>query len=108
VSPYLTGGIGLAFSDPDVTYGQPDSPDAGIDYHKLSIALPMGGGVKFDASEKVVLGLELGIRFTFSDYLDGTQASGNAYKNDSYTFVGVWGAYRFSKPAEEVPTPSFN
>jgi hypothetical protein len=44
----------------------------------------------------------LSYRFTVSDFLDGTQVSGNAYNNDSYTFGGISAGYRFiDKPKTE-------
>jgi hypothetical protein len=101
-SLYLFGGGSVAYFDPKVSYGSEDSKDIGIDYIKWHIGMPIGGGVRIDANEKLVFGLELSYRFTISDFLDGTQASGNAYKNDSYTFGGVSVGYRFlDKPKEK-------
>ncbi|MBI1224654.1 MAG: hypothetical protein GC192_05415 [Bacteroidetes bacterium] len=103
-SLYLFAGGSVAYFDPTVHYGNPDSKDKDIDYIKWHIGMPIGGGVKIDVNEKLVIGLELSYRFTISDFLDGTQASGNTYKNDSYTFGGVSVGYRLfdkMKVAEE-------
>ncbi len=105
-SLYLFGGGSVAYFDPTVHYGSVDSKDADLDYIKWHIGMPIGGGVKIDVNKKLVIGLELSYRFTISDFLDGTQASGNAYKNDSYTFGGVSIGYRFFDKAKEVEAPT--
>lgn len=106
-SLYLFAGGSLAYFNPTVHYGTPNNEDVNEEFQKWHIGMPIGGGVRIDASEKLVFGLELGYRFTISDFLDGTQASGNAFQNDSYTFGGVSVGYRFirkpkAKQAEEV------
>lgn len=40
------------------------------EYSLTGFAIPFGGGVKFSLSETVSVGLELGLRKTFSDYID--------------------------------------
>ncbi len=96
-SPYIMVGIAGTYCDPEMTYGQPDNADIAIDYPAWHFAMPIGGGFKLDLSEKIFIGAEFGMRFTLSDYLDGTQASGNAFKNDSYAFGGLSMGYRFLK-----------
>ena len=98
----MFGGGSVAYFEPKVAYGSADSKDIGVDYIKWHIGMPIGGGVRIDVNEKIVFGLELSYRFTISDFLDGTQASGNAYKNDSYTFGGIWIGYRFFDKAMET------
>ena len=39
-------------------------------YQKLSIAIPMGLGVKFNINHVTNIGLEFGMRKTFTDYID--------------------------------------
>ena len=36
----------------------------------MTIAIPVGGGAEFTFNDKIKLGLEIGYRFTFTDYLD--------------------------------------
>lgn len=100
-SLYLFGGGSIAYFDPKVHYGSPNNRDEDIEYIKWHIGMPIGGGVKIDFNEKLYVGLELSYRFTISDFLDGTQATGNAYKNDSYTFGGVSVGYRLFDKAKE-------
>lgn len=99
-SLYLFGGGSVAYFNPTVHYGSAESKDADLDYINWHVGMPIGGGVRIDANERLVFGLELSYRFTISDFLDGTQASGNAYKNDSYTFGGISVGYRFFEKAK--------
>jgi len=57
LQPLSTEGQGLEGSDT-----QP--------YKKVSIAIPMGLGVKFNLNHLTNIGLELGMRRTFTDYID--------------------------------------
>lgn len=57
--------------------------------------VPIGGGVNIDFSSRTTLGLELGMRTAFTDYLDGVSATGNKDKNDWYAFGGLTLIYRF-------------
>lgn len=63
LKPLSTEGQGLA--------GYPDSKP----YNLTQMALPFGGGVKFAITDNLRIGLELGIRKLFTDYLD--DVSGN-------------------------------
>jgi hypothetical protein len=63
LQPLGTEGQGLA--------GYPQSDLYGL----TQFAIPFGGGIKFNLSEKFRLGLEVGLRKTFTDYLD--DVSGN-------------------------------
>lgn len=106
-SLYLFAGGSLAYFNPTVHYGTFITGDLDMEFQKWHIGMPIGGGVRIDANNKLVFGLELGYRFTISDYLDGTQASGNVYQNDSYSFGGVSVGYRFlgktkAKQAEKI------
>jgi OmpA-OmpF porin, OOP family len=95
LTPYFLVGAGVIYANPKVTYSDPNNKDAKIDYPNVHIFAPVGGGLKYDLNLKLYLGIEAGIRFTVSDYLDGVQASGNAYSNDGYIFTGLMAGYRF-------------
>ena len=107
-SPYVMFGVSGIYSKPKVNYGQPDSKDKNIDYPKWHFGMPVGAGFKFDATERMVFGVELGLRLTLSDYLDGTQASGNAYKNDAFFFFGLTANYRFQVQKSVLKKPKEN
>jgi hypothetical protein len=87
-SPYLFGGISGFYFNPRAYYqgewvdlqplgteGQnlPDAPVAR--YNRLQIALPVGIGLKLHPTPRLNIGFELGIRKTFTDYID--DVSGN-------------------------------
>lgn len=83
LTPYVFGGVALFHINPytfDTTgkkfYLQPLNTEGqgfttGVSEYKLTnFAIPFGGGVKLSLSENLNVGLELGFRKTFSDYLD--------------------------------------
>lgn len=87
-SPYIFGGIGIQYTDPVVDWG-PNEADylAFIATDKAQVTtthfvLPVGLGVHYDVSPRVLLSFELGARKVFSDYLDGVSVSANTEKND--------------------------
>jgi hypothetical protein len=87
-TPYVFGGLAVfrfnpytfdqqgvqVFLQPLGTEGQ-GIPGYQGRYSRTQMAVPIGGGVKFALSESIQLGLELGIRKLFTDYLD--DVSGN-------------------------------
>jgi hypothetical protein len=83
-SPYLFGGLAVFHFNPYDYYngnkvflkplstegeGLPQYPDR-KPYALTQIALPFGGGVKYAFNDNLRLGLELGMRKLFTDYLD--------------------------------------
>ena len=101
-SPYLFGGVALfhfnpytfdqqgqkVFLQPLGTEGQglPGYTETKL-YARTQLALPFGGGVKYNISDNVGLALEVGLRKLFTDYLD--DVSGNyADPNDLLTARG--------------------
>lgn len=103
LAPYLFAGIGATYTNPTVTVqsGATFPPlqrdlDADVDnLKKWGIVLPFGVGLKYNATERLSLGLEGGYRYSFSDYLDGTSIAANDGRPDGYFLADVWGSYRF-------------
>jgi len=71
-----------------------------------SVALPIIGGLKMKIAESFVLGIEAGVRYTFTDDIDGSSPKnsnfgdlkfGNVNSNDWYTFTGITLTYTFGK-----------
>lgn len=90
VSPYIFAGLGAAFGNPKVQNGE------SVDYSSTYFSMPVGGGIKFDLSQKVNLGFELGGRLSFSDALDGiSEQKGNPDQNDVYFMGGAVLGFRF-------------
>lgn len=78
------------------------------DYNETSFAIPMIVGVKTRIAEKLILGFEVGARYTFTDNLDGSNPKndnfkelrfGNLNSKDWYVFSGFTLTYTFgNKP----------
>lgn len=87
-SPYIFGGLAVFHFDP-YTYDQQNNkvylkplstegqgiPGYQKPYALTQIALPFGGGVKYNISDKFRVAIEVGLRKLFTDYLD--DLSGN-------------------------------
>ncbi|MFK8008041.1 MAG: DUF6089 family protein [Saprospiraceae bacterium] len=88
-SPYLFAGIAFFHYNPEAKFndewvelqplgtegqGLPDYPDR-KPYNLNSFAIPMGGGIKFALSDTWNLGVEGGVRMTFTDYLDDVSST---------------------------------
>ncbi len=88
-SPYVFGGLALykfnpyafdinmqkVYLQPLSTEGQGIAGYAGKPYKLTQMALPLGGGFKFAINDNLRVGVELGLRKLFTDYLD--DVSGN-------------------------------
>lgn len=124
---YLYGGIGVLSFNPQGelngelvdlqplrTEGQgldPTNPDYAATPYELTRAVGIfGGGIRTRIAGRLVVGLEMGIRFTGSDYLDDTGSTRVVY-TDVISGPGGTQAGQFSNPAVTQPTevgPLFN
>lgn len=98
-SPYLFAGLGYAMTNPKVSYGtgvvQPTAAAKAADAgKKSSFVMPLGAGLKYDLSERMVLSAEVGFRNAFSDYLDGVSNAVNTKTTDFYYISQVGLSYR--------------
>ena len=79
LTPYINIGIGMTFAKPDNTY--------------TGINMPLGGGIKYKAANRVNVALEWTMHFTTSDMLDGVKdpygiSSSGLFKNtDCYSHL---------------------
>jgi opacity protein-like surface antigen len=97
ISAYLFAGIGATIFDPQAIYEnqwvslqQIGTEGQGMDgfaapYNTVTMVIPFGLGVKYAITDQLVLGLELGARKTFTDYLDDVSG---AYVNYSELLAG--------------------
>jgi len=81
-SPYVFVGIAATHHNPKTEYQgewyelQPLGTEGqGImgyapKYDRVIVAIPYGGGIKYALSERLTVGFEMGVRKTFTDYLD--------------------------------------
>ena len=103
-TPYLFLGVG--YIKYDLFYHDPKTFE-NIEYAKDSnISLPIIIGLKANVSPVVILGIEIGARYTFSDNLDGSLPKsdsgvpngnefGNINNNDWYVFTGLTISFTF-------------
>lgn len=99
IVPYIFLGVGAAFLNPDIKYGNPNRPleveEMSTDFSNTHLTIPVGLGLRIDLSRKIYLGLEWGQRLTFTDYLDGVSISGDESNNDVYVMGGLSFGMRF-------------
>ncbi|MEN9487821.1 MAG: hypothetical protein RL494_86 [Bacteroidota bacterium] len=101
-TPYLYSGLSYFLSD-DLYVINKKYASSG---NSGGIAIPIVGGLKMRIATGVVLGIEAGARYTFSDDIDGslpkngnlqTYKFGNTNSKDWYTFTGLTLTYTFGK-----------
>ena len=94
LSPYIFAGTAVNIIGFKVDYNVKDglNPVTSIDLinkdisdrKTISLAVPVGGGLRFDLTPKICLNIEASLRKTNSDYLDGISFAGNPLKKDWY------------------------
>ena len=106
LSPYLFAGLGVSFTDPKVDISMFNGSDDLMELIEediqnsssiVHLSIPMGFGVKADLSDEIFIGLELGLRYPFSDYLDGISLAGNPNGNDLYMIGGFNIGYKLRR-----------
>ncbi|MBJ7880360.1 DUF6089 family protein [Gelidibacter salicanalis] len=116
ITPYLYTGISTArhknyYFNTTKTSPPPGAPIRPIYENTYSWAygIPMVLGVKTTSLEGLIIGAEIGVRYTFSDEIDGSSPDnptrknqhqfGNINSNDWYVFSGITLTYTFgNKP----------
>ncbi len=96
-TPYLTFGVSGFYFNPKGEYegewyalqpvgteGQGDEAAGGKKYSRFHFAIPVGGGFKYSFHPAWTLGVELGVRKTFTDYLDDVSTT---YPTNVYSFT---------------------
>ncbi len=66
-SPYAFFGLGYTFV---IARGNTYAFNVSSDYNLSTLVIPFGGGVKYRLNDRWTLALEVGMRPTFTDYLD--------------------------------------
>ena len=102
ITPYLFSGISYFKYDELYVFNGETIKDKS----ESSFAIPLNLGIKSNISRYFVLGLEVGVRFTFTDNIDGSNPKNENYKtlrfgninnNDVYLFSGVTLTYTFGE-----------
>jgi hypothetical protein len=95
-SPYVTAGVGYSIDR--------------LGEAKSHLFLPFGGGLKANLGKKLSGGIEVSMRKTFNDLLDGVQNPGGEEvqrpvgNNDWYMFTGIFLTYKIFNYQNECPT----
>ena len=105
-TPYLY--TGLTYFRYNAQFKRP-ATDIIVEYEKAgTVAIPMVVGFKTTVGTKLVLGLEIGARYTFTDNLDGSNPTGaladdaslkfgNTNSDDWYVFTGATLTFTFGR-----------
>ncbi|PKP04250.1 MAG: hypothetical protein CVU11_05750 [Bacteroidetes bacterium HGW-Bacteroidetes-6] len=116
IESYLFAGVGIFWMNPQGRYingswvnlkplcteGQ-GLVETRNPYHRLQLSIPVGFGFKYAISREWSIGLEYGIRKTFTDYID--DASTTYYDNNEIRLnYGDIAAYMADPSFGEVPT----
>ena len=100
LSPYLFAGIGGFLYSPRAKFEgsweklRPLKTE-GVDYGNISLAIPLGIGLKYAIDKQWSIGLEVGLRYTTTDYLDDVSTE---YIDQSSESIIV----------QELSNPAFN
>lgn len=92
---FTFGGIGVTYFNPKTDFNLPNkyiddvNPDAQTNYKKITLAVPLGVGLKYSLPNEFYLSAEMGYRFVFTDYLDGISKVGNPDRKDTYYYTGL-------------------
>jgi hypothetical protein len=102
ITPYVHSG--LSYTRLEELYVE--AGETKKDKNSGTIAIPMTIGVKSNVLPNLILALEVGARYTFTDNLDGSNPKnknlesfqfGNINNNDWYVFSGFTVTYTFGK-----------
>jgi hypothetical protein len=82
----------MDYNEPNVIFPPDDlalAADKALTQPATTLAIPVGMGIKMPFKETWVLGIELGARKTFSDYIDGVSQTGGPNVDDYYYLAGI-------------------
>ena len=109
-SPFVFIGLAVFKVDPEVRGRELDVLNSDL----ISISVPFGLGIKFNFSRNLGLGIEWGMRKTFSDELDGLPEKyndsyqlSNTNNNDWYSIVGLTLNYKILTHKDRCNMPGF-
>lgn len=106
IVPYISTGLNFFIAD-HLGTNEPEKELVKID-ENYNFAIPLVFGVKGTLSERLILAVEFGARYAFTDNLDGSNPEeavdmdgivsfGNQNMNDWYIFSGVTLTYTFGR-----------
>lgn len=102
ITPYVYTGVSYFIYDQLFVVGG----DTKVDYRDSAFAIPITLGIKSNVFPNLILGAEVGARYTLTDNLDGSNPKnpnlstlkfGNLNSNDWYVFSGFTLTYTFGE-----------
>jgi len=105
INTYLFGGVGMIAFWPNNS--NPTSPTNSEDgkngtFSHVAVAFPLGIGFKYGINRKLGVSLEMGGRFTTTDYLDG-HSDTHSTSNDGYLTVMIGLNYKLKTARSGLP-----
>lgn len=109
---YVFTGLAATYTNPKSSFNDQSSSstnpaiveDQNQKYPKIAVSIPAGGGLQWNINETTGLGAELGLRKTFTDYIDGFSATVNPNSNDFYFLGGITFSKFFSLGNNRIGT----
>lgn len=105
ISLYSIGGIGVVSFDPKPNFNLPNpyiregdpnlQRDRAGNYVRTSIVIPLGTGMRIDVGNNWVIGTEMSMRKTFTDYIDGISHLASPKTKDYYFFMNILVSKKF-------------
>lgn len=101
-TPYIYSGLTTFIYDEIFIINK----ESKVDYKHYALAIPMTVGIKTRLTKRLILGAEVGVRYTFTDNLDGSNPKnknfenlkfGNLNSKDWYVFSGFTLTYTFGE-----------
>ena len=107
--PYIFAGAGLSYISTAQNYSRINLSyfgetsevqngiliDAAMPGRKVIPVAPVGAGLRYHISKKIVLNVEAAYRLMHADYLDGFSKAANPGLNDHYSGLTIGAAYKF-------------
>jgi hypothetical protein len=100
ITPYFYSGLNLLIHKPPLSVITPSTT-----VEELGVSIPLIIGIKTRISPSIALGVETGIRYSFTDNIDGVNDINtspfvkidNVYNNDWYVFTSLTLSYTFGQ-----------
>lgn len=109
-SPFVFIGLAAFWVSPEARGRDLNIREGGM----VLLSIPFGTGIKFNFSENLGLGIEWGMRKTFSDMIDGLPEKyddgyqlSNSQNNDWYSIIGITLNYKILTHKDRCNMPEF-
>ncbi len=100
VNTYVFIGLGGVLFNPKLNWIAPTNKNE--KFSRFNLAIPLGIGFKYAINRRACLGLEFGMRYTSTDYLDG-HSDKYSKANDAYSFLNLNVTYKLKTARSGLP-----